>query len=354
MQMDRVGRYVVAGVGAVALATAMLGAATTGNKAQSAPPAVAAVPLATIVALPGAHEPGADEGATAHAPASPSPAQPAAVTATYEGVSRPSDVRELAFGIRGRIIECLVQPGDEVTTGQAIMRMDDAVQRRTVELARLQAEDQTSLTATIDTANYRLFDLEQVRGSFQSGGSNERELKDAEYRATMADSDVLAARQNLAQSAIALAREEARLAEMVIHSPIEGTVVDVHRRAGEAVDESTNVVTVIRIDPLWMDVNVSMSDALRLRRGQRAEVAWQDVDGVEAATGRVIFVSPAGHAGARQVMVRLEIPNPETLPTGMHATVRFLNATDEAAATTRAPDTTPTSNHAARHDGTGG
>ena len=86
----------------------------------------------------------------------------------------------------------------------------------------------------------------------------------------------------------------------------------------------------MRIDPLWVDVHVSMGDALRLQQGQKAEVVWQDVDRDETATGQVIFISPAGNGGVRQVMVRLEVPNPDRLPSGLHATVRFMGPETDA------------------------
>jgi len=242
----------------------------------------------------------------------------------YEAISLPSDVRELAFGIRGRVAELLVEPGEVVGVGDAVIRMDDAVQRRTVELARLQAGNRTQLDAATATLAFRQNDLTKVQEAFESGGANDRELWDAQYRATVAALEVASAEVALEEAALVLAREQARLEEMTINSPIAGVVVEVHKRGGEAVDEQTTVVTVIQSDPLWLDVNVRTRDALRLRAGQRAEIVWQDVDERGAMIGRVTFVSPAGHAGARQVKVRLEVPNDRGLPTGLHATVRFL------------------------------
>jgi multidrug efflux pump subunit AcrA (membrane-fusion protein) len=147
---------------------------------------------------------------------------------------------------------------------------------------------------------------------------------DAQYRVRVAEIELAAAQTSLEEAALVLEREEARLAEMTLLSPIDGVVVDVHKRGGEAVDEQTTVVTVIQPNPLWIDVSVRTRDALRLRAGQPAEVVWQDVDGVAAMGGRVTYISPAGHAGARQVKVRVEVANEIGLPTGLHATVRFL------------------------------
>lgn len=247
---------------------------------------------------------------------------------SYEAVSRPSDVRELAFGIRGRIAELLVEAGTVVRRGEALIRMDDTVQTRTVALARLQAQNRTQLDAAAVTLAFRRNDLLKVREAFEAGAGTERELWDAEYRVTVAELEAASAQQSLEEAGLVLEREEARLAEMTILSPIDGAVVEVHKRGGEAVDEQTTVVTVIQRDPLWLDVNVRTRDALRLRPGQRAEVVWQDVEDAGVWGGVVRFISPAGHAGARQVMVRVEVGNALGLPSGLHATVRFLEPDD--------------------------
>lgn len=261
------------------------------------------------------------------------PAQPAWEMTAYEGVSHPSDIRELAFGARGRVAEVVVKPGDHVVPGDLVIRLEDAVQQQTTALARAQATDRTQIVAAETSAAFRFNDLAQVREAHGGGGANDRELQDAEYRLAMAELERTAAWSAFEQAGLVLAREEARLAEMSIHSPIQGIVVDVLRRGGEAVDEQTRVVTVIRVDPLWIDVNVRTRDALRLQRGQKASVVWQDIDQAEEGTGRIIFISPAGHAGARQVTVRLEVSNPDGLPAGLHATVRFMPPeADEAVA----------------------
>ena len=197
--------------------------------------------------------------------------QPAWEMTAYEGVSHPSDIRELAFGARGRVAEVVVKPGDHVVPGDLVIRLEDAVQQQTTALARAQATD--GRRSWPGASPFRFNDLAQVREAHGGGGANDRELQDAEYRLAMAELERTAAWSAFEQAGLVLAREEARLAEMSIHSPIQGIVVDVLRRGGEAVDEQTRVVTVIRVDPLWIDVNVRR--VRRLQRGQKASVVWR-------------------------------------------------------------------------------
>jgi membrane fusion protein (multidrug efflux system) len=246
--------------------------------------------------------------------------------ASYPCISRPSDSRELAFALRGRVEEVFVKPGDVVEVGTPMVRLDDTTQRQTVELARMEVEDTTPVRSAQSSLEYALQTLERTRKAFSDQGANEAQLRQAEYEHEVAALKVESSEREARANALALAREETRLEQMTITSPVRGSVLEVHKRRGESVDELTTVVTVITVDPLWVEVNVPTREALALEVGREAIVEWEDADGVEPMTGRVIFRSPAAHAGARQVQVRVEVANPAGLPSGLHGTVRFGHA----------------------------
>lgn len=249
----------------------------------------------------------------------------------YPAISRPSDFRELAVAVRGRVGHVTVRPGDEVEPGQELLRLEDAVQQRNIEIAALQAGDDSRVRNAKLTLEHWKGEVELTERSLAEGGASETELRDARLRLGQAGLALEAAKTEREEAAVSLERERARLDEMRVVSPIAGTVLEVHKRPGETADEQTKVITVIATDPLWLEVNVPTRDALRLRTGQPAVVRWQDVDGVEPMPGRIIFVSPAGHGGARQVQVRVEVANPDGLPSGLHGDVIFERAAEAAA-----------------------
>jgi RND family efflux transporter MFP subunit len=242
---------------------------------------------------------------------------------TFEAVSRPSDHRELAFSVRGKVAEQFVKPGDTLHPGSPVMRLDDTVQRLTVDLARMQAEDTSPVRAARSSLEFREEELKLTESASVNSG-NPRDLRQARYERDQAKLKLESTEREESAAQVQLALQRARLDEMTITSPTECVVLEVHKRPGEAVDEQTTVVTVVTIDPLWMDVNIPTRVALGLRMGQEARVSWEDVPGTPDMTGRIIFISPAGHGGARQVQVRLEVPNPLKLPSGVHGLVKFL------------------------------
>ncbi|MCC6660763.1 MAG: efflux RND transporter periplasmic adaptor subunit [Phycisphaerales bacterium] len=249
--------------------------------------------------------------------------EPGPLDTPFSAVSRPSDHRELAFPTRGRVAELMVKPGDALRKGDPIMRLEDATQRLTLDLYKNQAQDNSPVEAAENSLAFREAELKLTQEASANAGANPRDLRAAVYDRDQARIKLESVRVEHAAAQIQVARQQAELDQMLVTSPTECVVLDIAKRPGESTDEQTPVCTVVTIDPLWMDVNVPTPVAMALSLGQSAEVTWEDLSGAEPAAGRVIFISPSGHGGSRQVQVRLEIPNPKKLPSGLHAGVRF-------------------------------
>jgi RND family efflux transporter MFP subunit len=243
--------------------------------------------------------------------------------AQYTGVSRPSQVRDLAFAVRGKIAEVFVEPGDEVTVGTEVMRLDDTVQRASLALAKAQFEDDTRLQLAQIALDFARRELSLVERSRADGGANEQDVREAQFAVDRASVELRAAELDMAQRRITVEREQARLEEMRIICTIDGDVINVSKRDGETVDEQTAVVTVVQVNPVRIDVSVPVPVSRNLSIGQDATVDWLDIQRDSPSTGKIIFISRAGEASVREVLIRIEVPNPELLPSGMHAKVRF-------------------------------
>lgn len=241
----------------------------------------------------------------------------------YPSVSRPSDLRELGFAVRGRIGEQLVKPGDKVKAGDTLMRLDDAVQREVVAMYELEAKDLSKIKQAEVALKFREDDLRITKDSLDRGGAGANDLRESQFRRDSAEIELAQAQQQHAVNQQMLKREQANLAQMSMTAPFEGTILEVKKRPGEIVEENTQVLTLVNIDPLWLDVNIPTRDASKLKVGQSASVRWEDLDQSEALVGKVIFISPYGHGGARQIQVRVEVPNPKAVPSGLHGVVSF-------------------------------
>jgi RND family efflux transporter MFP subunit len=241
----------------------------------------------------------------------------------YEGISRPSRSLDMAFAVRGKVGELLVDAGQRVEPGQKLVRLDDAVQRETVNLARHRAENQTQIDSAKKTLELREEDYKLILQAEKKSSASDTDIRTRRLQRDLAEINLQSETRTAQENAISLAREEASLAQMTMTSTIAGTVLEVHKRPGESVDELSKVITVVATDPLWLDVSVPVAAAQELAIGTSAVVTWQDLPAVGQSAGTVIFKSPVGDPGSRKVVVRLEVPNPGHLPAGLHGEARF-------------------------------
>jgi len=76
----------------------------------------------------------------------------------------------------------------------------------------------------------------------------------------------------------------AGLSALTITSPDAGTVVELHAGAGQVVAAGTPMISVARLDPLWVQVAVYSGDLPRIAPGGRAEVAGDPPRGARRVT----------------------------------------------------------------------
>ncbi|MEL6797549.1 MAG: efflux RND transporter periplasmic adaptor subunit, partial [Planctomycetota bacterium] len=166
-------------------------------------------------------------------------------------------------------------------------------------------------------------ELEITLNSRERGGAADQDVREAQFAYDRSLIDVKAAEADMVARNLTLERETARLDEMRILAPIAGDIVDTPKQTGETVDELTTVITLVNTDQLHIDVTVAPNTARAMSIGQPAKVVWQDIDSEPVTDARVIFIPATGDPSVRQVAVRVEVPNPDRLPSGLHARVSF-------------------------------
>lgn len=245
---------------------------------------------------------------------------------SFPCISKPSDAREIGFPVRGTIAEMSVKPGDMVKAGDALAQLDARVQSRAVELATIAASDDSQVHLAETTLAYRQEEMKAIETTREKVAGSAAEVRDARFKLETSAIELESARMRQRADKVTLERERARLEEMKIISPITGNVIEVHKRTGETVDQGTPVVTLVNVDPLWVEVNVPTNVAMGIEVGREAAVEWEDVKGIAAMRGKVVYKSPVANGGARTVQLRVELPNPNRIPSGMHGNVRFAEA----------------------------
>jgi membrane fusion protein (multidrug efflux system) len=143
--------------------------------------------------------------------------------------------------------------------------------------------------------------------------------------------NVNTARATLAQAVAQLALAEKAVADVVVAAPFAGFISERKVSVGEYVQPSTAVVTLLKIDPLRLQLPIPGVQAGQIAIGQTV-TASVDAFPELSFTGRVTAVNPQISAESRSFTVEATVPNPKAvLKPGM-----FAVATIDQGRTTRA------------------
>jgi RND family efflux transporter MFP subunit len=244
--------------------------------------------------------------------------EPVIIEAT--GSFQPDESSDVAPSASGRVTATPVDVGQYVPQGavliriQAVdanLRLDEtkaAVSRAEANLKL--AESQNALAQTTAKRNTALL----------AGGLIPQTVADeARTQAETAANQVLVASASLAQARAQLALAEKAVADVVVSAPFAGYISQRRVAAGEFVQPSTAVVTLLRIDPVRLQLTIPGVQAGQIKTGQTV-LARVDAFADKVFEGRITAVNPSIAAESRSFLVEARIPNPgSVLKPGMFA-----------------------------------
>src|SRR5690606_16177433 len=295
-------------------------------------PALTACALATSLALVGCSK-GPKEGQQAGAQQQMPPtevgvlvAQPQSVEQSVELSGRTtafeiSDVRPQASGV---VLKRLFTEGSYVREGQALYEIDSSTNRTTVDNAR----------AAIARAEANLGVLRVKEGRYrQLVGTNaisKQEYDDIAAQVKLAEADLNANRATLRNA-------EINLGYSTVRAPISGQTNRSSVTAGALVtaNQPEPLVTIQRLDPIYVDINQSSAELLRLRQqlnqgslnsSNNTKVKLKLEDGsIYPVEGRLAFSDASVNPETGTVTLRAVFPNKNhLLLPGMFATAQIV------------------------------
>lgn len=213
---------------------------------------------------------------------------------------------EVGTSVPARVVRVLVAPGDLVTAGQAVVELESP------EVGRARAA--VLVTRAKHDLARRI--LARRRALEADGVVPRRDVEAAEAELQQAAAESRAARAELT----ALGASRGVGPRFTLSSPIAGTVMERTALRGRLVDPSRPLVVVGELSRLWLVVHAFERDALRLRVGSTARVAFAALPG-QPASGNVTQLGRRVDPSSRTVDVRIELENPDQLlRPGMSAT----------------------------------
>jgi cobalt-zinc-cadmium efflux system membrane fusion protein len=240
---------------------------------------------------------------------------PVEVRAGGEGVQLLGELKvnegryaEVGTPIACRVVSVLVAPAQVVRKGQELAVL------QSVDIGKVRAESITAQTR-LDLAKKI---LERKRSLAAENIVPAREVQEAEASVATADAEVRAARAGL--RALGASDESSDSSELVLRSPIAGTVIERTALQGQMADPAQPLFRIGDMSRLWLVVHAFERDAVRLTLGSTARVSFAALPG-RAFTGNVTLIGKQVDASSRTIPVRIEVTNSDQLlRPGMSAT----------------------------------
>ena len=276
---------------------------------------------------------------------------------------------EISFRIAGHVIERAVDEGEEIRAGAVVARLDSTDLEHAVALQQAEVENAQADLAKM-TAGFRSEEIAQAEAALvQAEAERERaetewnrdqemlakdliaareaktsravheiaEARTREVRARLAmlrkgfrSEEVEQARAQLMMAEKALAQARTRLGYTVLTAPMDGVVLSENVEPGEYVAAGTPVVTIGRLDPLWLRAYIAETDLGRVKLGQPSRVTTDTYPGREYR-GTVTFIAQDAEFTPKNVQtkqervklvyrIKITLPNPDhELKPGMPA-----------------------------------
>ncbi len=219
--------------------------------------------------------PVAGEGGPAGGPAAMPPAAVYADAAVREetqaeaivtGELRAVSQAEIAAREPGAVLEVLVDEGGSVKKGDIVARLDD--RRVKAQLAQAKAALQsaksmsTQRQAELSRAKR---DFEMKRGLLERKAVSESDALDAERTLAVADAQLNAARDGIAEAESRIVFLQAQLDDLTIHAPFDGVIVSRRVEPGEWAAAGATIATLTTVNPIeaWLRVPARHLDDLR-------------------------------------------------------------------------------------------
>lgn len=256
-------------------------------------------------------------------------------TVSAPGTLAADEQATLSFKVAGRVNDLKVDLGSQVRKGQLIGQLettDFKGRLQQAEAALQQARVRLGLPPQgeddrIDTENTALvrqsaalleeakLNLERTRQLVKQGIQSKAELDRVESAFKVADSryqdsvEEVRNRQGVLlqrRSELALAKQQ--LAETSLFAPFDGAIREKRTSLGEYLAAGTPVVTIVRLHPLRLRVEIPERDAQGIHPGQSVRVVVEGEEGQENS-GRVARLSPAFQEQSRTLIIEAEVDN---------------------------------------------
>jgi len=248
-----------------------------------------------------------------------------AKTLVYDGFTRPLYDVMVAASEAGLLRSVLVEEGDFVEKGQVIARLDDEMQRSSVDIAMRQASMQGAVDAAVAELSLHEQRLRMLRELEAKNMSRPDEIRRAEADFSIAEAKLTSAKEQMELRKLELERYQLQLERRQIRAPSHGVISQLFIDCGEFVSPNEPVVArLLVVDRIVGIFNVPAEEVRFLAVGSPARVYLRSTGATWMTTIHSIAPNIDGESGTVQVRVELDNTN-QTILAGDRCTLTLNN-----------------------------
>lgn len=242
------------------------------------------------------------------------------------------DLAEFKADTKTTVQEIPVKAGDKVSKGQIILVMDTS--SLSVEASQKDLECKELRAKIINSeSNIRLFqqaydtaqkDYNNTKVLMESGAASLKELEQAGQKVTEAQENLVVEQEanlpllkaQLEQAEVLYQKAQEKLQKATIHSPYDGTVLNLAVKAGQEVENGTLLAQIGNPAQLLIETGINEVDAALLKVGDQVEITNSALL-KEPLLGSIETIAPTAEVVATsqgeqtQVKIRISVPATE-------------------------------------------
>ena len=257
-------------------------------------------------------------------------------TVDLSGTLISPDQAHVSSEVAGKVMDVLIEIGQEVNTGQALVTLDTtelnlALER--AESALRQTEAQLGINsaepgrvpgdediAAVRTAAANRDDaraqLARAQELLSKGLMSKADMDTAQTRVKVTEAAYQSARENVASLKASLQDRRAawdlakkKLADATVRAPLAGAISERTVQRGEYIRENTQIATIVRMNPLKFRTAVQEKYANMIHQNQTVRFSVEAFPS-DTFAGKIAFISPAVDQASRTFAAEVLVENP--------------------------------------------
>lgn len=270
------------------------------------------------------------------------------ITLTLDGTLVADEESDVTSVVTGRVVQVLVERGSKVEAKAPLVKLRDVDYRLQAQAARAQLEQARArlgmASGDAPPEPEKLPEVEAARTELVLAEQDLARMEELAKANALAPSQLDSARaraqgarnryenaKNQAQAAVAaldvarvsLNQAKTAQAETIVRAPFAGEIANRMVNVGEFVAPQSPLVTLVRIDPLRIELLVPQQHLRSVQPGQKVSLTVDAIPG-EVFEAEVRYVSASVARSTRALAVEAIVPNPDgKLRPGLFATARL-------------------------------